>query len=222
MTWPLTHYHVKLINTRHYQCQCVFQIGEQSLQCKSRISYSHQKQFEDRITSRFAKIPNFDKNSYVIRPKRSTSISWISPEKYGQDWWFWRRPIYHFLLILLPWPLAQDLEILTLALSQCVCQIWEQSILGIWVSPHLYTELWAMNVWRFWCETMMSPNPSDTGDTNINTHIISFFNTTIQNGRRCPAFAKLYSRTLANNSILAGVQYIFIHKILPQHRPLSN
>ena len=25
-----------------------------------------------------------------------------------------------------------------------------------------------------------------------------------------------------NNSILAGVQYILIHKILPQHRPLST
>ena len=28
--------------------------------------------------------------------------------------------------------------------------------------------------------------------------------------------------TSANNSILAGVQYIFKHKILPQHWPLSN
>ena len=36
------------------------------------------------------------------------------------------------------------------------------------------------------------------------------------------AFAKLYSPTSANNCILAGVQYIFIHKILPQHWPLSN
>ena len=36
------------------------------------------------------------------------------------------------------------------------------------------------------------------------------------------AFAKLYSSTLANNRILAGVQYIFIEKILPKHQPLSN
>ena len=36
------------------------------------------------------------------------------------------------------------------------------------------------------------------------------------------AFAKLDSSTSANNSILAGVQYIFIQKILPQHQPLSN
>ena len=35
-------------------------------------------------------------------------------------------------------------------------------------------------------------------------------------------FAKLNSPTSANNSILAGVQYIFMHKILPQQRPLSN
>ena len=35
-------------------------------------------------------------------------------------------------------------------------------------------------------------------------------------------FAKLYSPTSANNSIFAGVQNIFVHKIFPQHRPLSN
>ena len=34
------------------------------------------------------------------------------------------------------------------------------------------------------------------------------------------AFAKLYSSTSANNSILTGVQYNLIQKILPQHRPL--
>ena len=36
------------------------------------------------------------------------------------------------------------------------------------------------------------------------------------------AFAKLCSPTSANNTILAGVQYIFIHKILPQHQRLCN
>ena len=36
------------------------------------------------------------------------------------------------------------------------------------------------------------------------------------------AFAKLFSSTSANNSILASVQYIFIQKILPPHQPLSN
>ena len=36
------------------------------------------------------------------------------------------------------------------------------------------------------------------------------------------AFVKIYSSTSANNNILAGVQHIFIQKILPQHRPLSN
>ena len=36
------------------------------------------------------------------------------------------------------------------------------------------------------------------------------------------AFAKLYTSTSANESILAGVQYIFLLKILPRLRPLSN
>ena len=38
----------------------------------------------------------------------------------------------------------------------------------------------------------------------------------------CPAFAKLYSSTSVNNSILASVQYIFIQKILPQHQPFDK
>ena len=36
------------------------------------------------------------------------------------------------------------------------------------------------------------------------------------------AFAKLYSPTSANNSILAGVQYNLMHTVLPQHQPLTN
>ena len=36
------------------------------------------------------------------------------------------------------------------------------------------------------------------------------------------AFAKLNESTSANNSIWAGIQYIFLQNILLQHQPLSN
>ena len=50
----------------------------------------------------------------------------------------------------------------------------------------------------------------------------SYPSNSTENVSPIPAFAKLYLATSANNSILAGVQYIFIHKILPQHQQLSN
>ena len=52
--------------------------------------------------------------------------------------------------------------------------------------------------------------------------IIRYFEAIIRHSNLSAAFTKLYSPTSANNIILACVQYIFKHKIFPQHRPLSN